>query len=137
MYVCIYIYTYICAYLDIHIYIYTYTYTYTYIYIYICIYIYVHTHTYSYICIDITCKHILWPKLRLLVVGPQSAVVMATCVWSVDDTRPLFAGEPVPPGIFGKLFIGGAALAMDWIAANVKLVVNCADRELRCSAAPW
>ena len=72
-----------------------------------------------------------------MVVGPQSAVVMATCMWSVDDKRPPFAGEPVPAGIFGKLYVGGAALAMDWAVANVKLVVNCADRDLRCSADLW
>ena len=73
----------------------------------------------------------------MLVVGPQSAVVMATCMWSVDDRWPISAGETLPAAILGKLYIGGAALAMDWAAANVKLVVNCADRELRCSAAPW
>ena len=72
------------------------------------------------------------------VVGWQfAAIAMATCMWSVEDRWPPVATDPVPAGILGKLYIGAAELAMEWAAANVQLVVNCANRELRCSAAPW
>jgi hypothetical protein len=37
----------------------------------------------------------------------------------------------------GKVYIGAADLAMDWAFDNVKLVVNCANMEPRCSPALW
>ena len=69
----------------------------------------------------------------------MDAVTMATCMWSVKDRwPPTVRREPVAAGIFGKLYIGAAGLAMNWAADNnVQLAVNCANRELRCSAAPW
>jgi hypothetical protein len=61
-------------------------------------------------------------------------------MWSQEDREPLRGNEPpfVPAGIFGKLYIGAADLAMDWAAKNdVKLVVNCANMEPRCSPTLW
>jgi hypothetical protein len=77
--------------------------------------------------------------LWFAVVGWQvHAVTMATCMWSVNHRwPPTVRRKPVRDDRFGKLYIGAAESAMHWAVLNVQLVVNCADRELWYSAAPW
>ena len=57
MYICIYVYRYICSYMYVYIYIciylYMYIFIYVYLYMYICIYVYIQIYTYIYVYIYI------------------------------------------------------------------------------------